>query len=237
MKTLGILGGMGPYAGLYFCNQLLQLSIEQHGVKRNADFPHFLLSNLPVPDLIADRRDEERTVTMVQEEAKRLEIAGAELMVLVCNTMHLFEDRFRGAITVPFLSLVQAVIQKVEYHKRKRVGLLGSLITMHSDLYATPLQRTGIELLLPTPMEQQNLTRCVQQIVAHQAGDYERSLLNELIQSLQLQGAEAVILACTELPQIFDPKSVTLPVYDSVRILAEVACEAMYASAPWRTSP
>ncbi|MSR87379.1 amino acid racemase [Candidatus Peribacteria bacterium] len=226
--TLGILGGMGPHAGLRFCELLLQLSIDRYGSKRNADFPHFLLSNLPVPDLISSREDEERTVTMVEAEAKRLEVAGAELIVLACNTMHLFEERFRSAIAVPFLSIIDAVMKNVQRDGRKTVGLLGSMTTMQSTLYSAPLQRAGIELILPSPAEQEELTRCVQTIVAHQVGDEERALLRRQMESLHEKGAEAVILGCTELPQILTPDTSGIPVYDSLRILAEAACAAMY---------
>lgn len=228
--TLGILGGMGPHAGLRFCELLLQLSIDRYGAKRNAEFPHFLLSNLPVPDLISSRDDEERTVAMVEAEAKRLEVAGAQLIVLACNTMHLFEDRFRQATTVPFLSLIDAVMLNVQRDGRKKVGLLGSLTTMQSDLYSAPLERAGIELILPPVAEQQELSNCIQSIIAHRSSDRDRGLLHHLIESLHNKGAEAVILGCTELPQIFMPGSVRVPVYDSLHILAEAACAEMYFS-------
>lgn len=228
--TLGILGGMGPHAGLRFCEILLQLSIERYHAQRNADFPHFLLSNLPVPDLISSREDEELTVAMVEAEAKRLEVAGADLIVLACNTMHLFESRFRQATDARFISLIDAVMRNVQRDGRKMVGLLGSMTTMQSDLYSAPLHRAGIELVLPSLTEQQELNRCIQAIIAHRSSDRDRGLLHYLIESLHKKGAEAVILGCTELPQIFMPSSVHVPVYDSLRILAEAACAEMYFS-------
>lgn len=228
--TLGILGGMGPHAGLRFCELLLQLSIDCYGAKRNADFPHFLLSNLPVPDLICSREDEELTVAMVEAEAKRLEVAGAELIVLACNTMHLFQDRFQQATCARFISLIDAVMHNVQRDGRKTVGLLGSMTTMQSDLYSEPLHQAGIELVLPSATEQQELSGCIQTIIAHRSSDRDQAFLRHLIESLHQQGAEAVILGCTELPQIFKPNSVAVPVYDSLRILAEAACAEMYFS-------
>jgi aspartate racemase len=229
MKTLGILGGMGPHAGLRFCEMLLQDSIDRFGAVRNEDYPHFLLSNIPVPDLISSRDDEEKTVSMVEEEAKRLEKAGAQIIVLACNTMHLFQDRFRKATKAQFVSLVDAVVQNVVRDGRKKVGLLGSMTTMKSGLYSEPLGRSGIEVLLPSPADQQEISRVVETIVAHRAVNSEKIFLQKTIESLRAQGADSVILGCTELPQIFTTGSAILPVYDSLRILAETACEEMYA--------
>ncbi len=228
-KTLGILGGMGPYASLRFCDSLLRLSIENHGATKNADFPHFLLSSLPVPDLIASRDDEEQTVAMAEREMRHLEAGGVDFIVLACSTMHLFEERLKKAVTVPFLSLVTAVMERVSADGHKRVGLLGSRTTMHSVLYAAPLRRLGIETILPTADEETELVACIQDLVGRGANDMARTLLRSFVDSLHTRGAEAVILGCTELPLVI-PQHPSIPVYDSLQILAEAASTEIHES-------
>ena len=112
MKTLGILGGMGPQAGLRFCSLLLEQA-RVHGAKTNADYPHFLLSNLPVPDLITSHDDEEISVRMVEDEIRNLGKAGAGVIVMACNTMHVFADRFIAASDGRFLSMVDEVVRVI----------------------------------------------------------------------------------------------------------------------------
>ena len=233
LPTIGILGGMGPHASLRFCEELIRLSMEQHGAKRNADFPHFLLSNLPVSDFIADRSDEERAVAMVEEEAKRLEIAGADFLVIACNTMHLHIDRFRAAVTIPFLSMVDAVVREVLADGSKRVGLLGSLTTMSSNLYL-PLERAGVETIVPLPKQQHELVDIILRIIEGKKTDDDREHVRAIISGLRHRGAEGVILGCTELPMLFqktDNRNNGV-IYDSLSILARASAEKMYAGCP-----
>ncbi len=228
MKTLGILGGMGPQASLHFCEKLLELSVKNHGAKTNADYPPFLLKSLPVPDLIESRDDEEKTITMVEKGAHDLRLAGADFLVMTCNTMHLFVDRIRKAGQLPFISLVDSVIQDVKRDGRKKVGVLGSITTMRSGLYADPLTRSGIESLQPTFEEQGRLVAAIQRVIARNATDDDRIVASDIISSLQKRGAEAVILGCTELPFIINPLEQSLSVYNSLEILAERSCETIY---------
>jgi aspartate racemase len=229
MKTLGILGGMGPEAGLRFCDLLLQKAVADHGATKNADFPHFLLNSLPVPDLIENRDDEEKTVAMVEKGARDLRLAGADVLVMTCNTMHLFADRFQKASGLPFPSVIDAVVTSVKRDHRKKVGILGSLTTMRSRLYVDPLTRLGIEPIQPMLTEQERLVASIQRVIARQATDDDRATASEIIQSLQKRGADAVILGCTELPFIVCPEDQSLPIYDSIEILAERSCDAIYS--------
>jgi aspartate racemase len=224
MKTLGILGGMGPQASLRFCEHLLRISREKYGAAANADYPHFLLSNLPVPDLIADRRDEERTVSMVEHEIGRLESAGAEVLVLPCNTMHLFADRFRKRATVPFLSMIDAVCGRVDGDGVRKIALVGSASTMRSGLYRDPLARLGIQVLLPPAALHIRIVSCITHVIAGNLLREDIAFFERLVARFRDEGAEGVILGCTELPLIAERATFDLSVYDSLSLLAEQAC-------------
>lgn len=237
MKTLGILGGMGPFASIEFYRSIIELSALHYGAANNDDYPHLLLSNLPVPDLIHTRESEDVAIHMIEEEIVRLQHAGAEILVLACNTMHLYLERFRRLSHVPFLSMVDAVVRTVLHDQRRVVGLLGSTTSVRSGLYDQPLQAAGVRCVLPSLAEQDLLSALISTNIAGNVIRSQERAVYGVIDTMRAQGAEAVILGCTELPLILREGRCSLPVYDSLRLLAADACAEIYGSAvvtePW----
>lgn len=230
MKTLGILGGMGPQASIRFYQSVIEQSQRNHGVRRNNEFPHLLLSNLPVPDLITDKKMMNRAVGMVQRESKILQTAGADLLVLVCNTMHLFLDRYERSVTIPFLSIIDETVKKIQKEKRKCVGLLGSKTLMQSMMYQQKLEAIGIHTLEPDDEQQTRLSDVIIGIIAKEFTIQDMRFLQRIIRGYQSHGAEAVVLGCTELPLVLHNQNSPLPVYSSLDILAATCCEMLYGS-------
>lgn len=229
MKILGVLGGMGPQASVHFYDLLIRTSIKKYGVRKNADFPHILIDNIPVPDLVKSKEDEERTVAIVEEEAQRLKKAGADFLALPCNTMHLYVDRIQQAANLPFISMIEAVVGSVEADGRKKIGLLGSVTTMKSRLYSDLLERKGIKMILPDEETQEVIGSVIHAVIASEYGEAERYSLGEAIEQLASQGAEGVILGCTELPIVADEIQMQTPIYNSLQILAEECCAKIFA--------
>lgn len=230
MKTAGILGGMGPFASITFYRSIIELSGLTYGAVRNDEYPHLLLSSLPVPDLIATRESEEVTVRMVEEEIVRLEYAGAEFLVLACNTMHLYLEQFRRVSAVPFLSMIDAVTAAVVRDRLKTVGLLGSVTSLQSDLYSRPLAAAGTRAIVPSLEEQEVLSALIADNIAGNRNVQEERAVYGIIDGLRAQGAQAIILGCTELPLVLRREHCTLPVYDSLRLLAETTCREIYGA-------
>jgi len=220
MKTIGVLGGMGPYASLDFYRML----IEQSDGRTNDGFPHILLSNLPVPDYIEDRSREEEAVQMVEAEAQVLENAGADFLVITCNTMHLHLPRFQRAVSIPFLSMTELVVEQVARSGVKRVGILGSPTTLETRLYQDPLSDRGIETLIPNIEDQARITKAILSTVGGQSGEADVSNVLRAIDHLSVIGAEAVILGCTELPVLLRGIEASIPIFRSTEILAEASC-------------
>ncbi len=227
--VLGVLGGMGPQASARFYELLIQKSIEIFHVEMNEDFPHVLLDNIPVPDLVLSDQDRERAVVLVEQEISRLVSAGALVLAMPCNTMHLFLPRFRLGCDVLFLSMVEAVVEKVVQSSQKHVALLGSLTTMRSDLYIHPLQANGVEVLLPHHDEQMFIGALIHKVIAGQIQPHDVEQLDSIITSLQNRGAESVLLGCTELPLLAKNLDISVPVYDSLDILVSSCCAYIYS--------
>ena len=228
MKTVGVLGGMGPFASITFYRSVIELSGLKHGAVSNDDYPHLLISNLPVPDLIATRESEEEAIRMVEEEILRLQGAGADFMVLACNTMHLYLDRFRRVSPAPFLSMVDAVTEAVHRGGRRAVGILGSTTSIRSGLYAKPLAEAGVRCIDPSPAEQDLLSTLIANNIAGNVMRSEERSVYGIIDRLRAEGAEAIILGCTELPLVLDGEHCSLPIYNSLHLLAEVTCREIY---------
>lgn len=228
MKILGVLGGMGPQASIRFYDLLIKISIEKYGVEKNADFPHVLIDNIPVPDLVMSKDNEEKTVEIVENEARRLAKAGASVLVLACNTMHLYKDRIAQAGGIPFLSMVDSVVEKVTNDRIQKIGLLGTITTMRSGLYTDPLQKANIEVILPSEEDQNRTGALIHAVIAGNINTKEQDALSNIMEQLSRNGAEAIILGCTELPLLIQ-KTIAMPIYDSLKILADCACKEICA--------
>lgn len=229
-KILGVLGGMGPQASIRFYDLLIKASMEFHKAKKNSDYPHILLSNLPVPDLIRSKRAQKKTIDMAKKEVHLLEKAGAELLVMSCNTMHLYLPNIHSGDSSHFLSIVDAVLKRVQKRKHRIVGLLGTKTTLHSKMYTGPLESNGIEVLLPNKKDESLIVRIIYAVIAGTFSAKDKESLNKVIEKFQQKGATAVILGCTELPLVLlDQKVPGVEIIDSLKILAEEAMDQVYA--------
>lgn len=228
MKTLGIIGGMGPQASIRFLDLVIRRCIKTFGVKENDEFPRIIMSNLPAPDLIVSRKKEKKARRMLAEEAQKLETAGADFLVMTCNTMHILSNVCTDAVSIPFLSMIETVVRQAVADRRTCVGLLGSLTTMTSDLYRAPLQNASIEVVTPSAKEQIVVVHCIKNVIAGKNTEKDAKALQRIILGLQKRGAEAVILGCTELPLIIDQTQTDVPLLDSLELLAVASSQERF---------
>jgi aspartate racemase len=225
---VGVLGGMGPLATIDFMSKMLKAT------NASADQEHVpvIVSSIPqVPDRTkAFRGEGESPLAAMLDGAQRLKAAGARLLVVACNTAHLWFDDIERAIGLPMIHLVDAAIADavVLAGPHGRIGLLGTDATLASGLYvnrAPTATAERVQWLLPTAGEVMDLV--MPGIDAVKAGDLPRGrrLLGEAARSLQLRGAEAVILGCTEIPVVLDNADTPVPLVDATAALARRAVE------------
>lgn len=112
MKTIGVIGGMGPQASIRFYDLLIRISREEHGVIDNSQYPHILLSNLPIPETFESDEHMQDAVRMMSSEAKAIVDAGADFLVIACNTMHLHLEECRQAANKPSLFHSIQILEK-----------------------------------------------------------------------------------------------------------------------------
>ncbi|MFM0736246.1 amino acid racemase [Paraburkholderia xenovorans] len=225
--VIGVLGGMGPQAGIDFLSKLVAatpFTCEQ-------DHLHVLLdSNPKVPDrnrAIAAAysrplRADENPGNALAAMAQRLEVAGADLLVMACNTAHAFQADIRAATRVPFVSIVDEACDAVvrETPGVKRVGILATQGCISAELYQQALLHRRCEPLLLPPQRQE---RCMQLIYQIKLGGISNELTGEMIElarALTIAGADAIIAGCTEIPLILHPGMLPCTLIDATANLA-----------------
>lgn len=226
MKTLGLIGGMSwESSGEYYklvnakAKQLLGGHHSCQSIMYTVDFN-------AIVKLQHEGKWQELDVIMA-DAAKMLEDAGADLIVLCTNTMHLCTKAILEKITVPFLHIAEATGQEIIARKLKKVGLLGTRFTMEKDFYKDVLlNKFGIEVVVPNEQERDEVHRIIYQELVHgQIKEESRETYKSIILNLENEGAEGVILGCTEIPLLISGSDVNIPVFDTTKIHAEKAVE------------
>ena len=224
---VGVLGGMGPLATLDFLHKVLAAT----PARRDQDHVPMIVSSIPqVPDRTAAFRGEgESPLPALRACGERLAAAGVGLVVLPCNTAHLWFDALQSALGLPMLHLADAALAELARRAPgARVGLLATDATLASGLYLNRRHAhpSGHQpdhqphWVLPTAPEMVDWV--MPGIAAVKAGSPElgRELLLKAAHALQRRGADALLLGCTELPLVLDEAALGLPVIDATDALA-----------------
>jgi aspartate racemase len=222
-KTIGILGGMGPEATA----DLFYRIVKATHVKRDQDHPRAIVySNSKVPDRTpAITGGGESPLPEMLMAARSLEVAGAEFLIIPCNTAHYFVEELRREIGIPVLHMIEITAGQVaeEHTGAGKVGLIATDGTLSSGIYERFFEEYGMEVLLPT-LELQG--RTMDAIYRHiKRGDLETGREISLIVAKDLveRGAELVICGCTEISLVLKEGDIEVPVVDPLQVLAESA--------------
>ncbi len=222
-KTIGILGGMGPEATA----DLFYRIVKATPVEKDQDHPRTIVySNSKVPDRTpAITGDGESPLPEILMAAKSLEGAGAEFLIIPCNTAHYFIEELRRDIGIPVLHMIEMTAWQVsrEHPGAGKVGLIATDGTLKSGIYERFFKKVGVEVLLPTPELQ---GRTMDAIYRHiKRGDLEtgRMISLEVARDFERRGAELVICGCTEISLVLKHGDIQVPVVDPLQVLAETA--------------
>jgi len=218
-SAIGILGGMGPEASIYMYKTLIELSVSRFGAINNNDFPEILLQSIPVPDFISNEKEKLIALGILKKRVECLNYLDLSCLSIACNTAHVLLKELQEVSKVPFLSMIDEVIAAVKKDKRKIVGLLGTPFLLRSQLYQKKLSKAGIVSIVPDESDQKILEKIIRNVIANKSTTHDKKKLLHVSKKLQSQGAEAIILACTEIPVVF-PLIYKIPVYNSVEILS-----------------
>lgn len=224
MKVMGLIGGMSWESSIEYyriINQMVKLKLgDLHSCKcimYSVDFSEI--------ELLQHEGKWEELSNMMIDVAQNLVRAGAEFIIICTNTMHMMADKVQDSINVPVLHIADAVAEQIKAEKLKKVGLLGTRFTMEQDFYKDRIyEKYGIEVIIPSKEE-----RCVihdiiyNELVRGIIKPESKDKYKKIIQGLVEQGAEGVILGCTEIPILIKQEDINIRIFDSTTIHAEYA--------------
>jgi aspartate racemase len=226
MRTIGLIGGMSwESTAIYyrFANEMIRARL---GGLHSA---RLLLTSVDFADVAelqsSGRWDE--AGELLAAEARRLEAAGADLLVLCTNTMHKVAGAIEDAVTIPLLHLGDATAGAVRAAGLTTVGLLGTGFTMSQGFYRSRIESHGLRVLVPEPDDQAMVHRVIyDELCLGIVRDESRAAYVEVVDRLVGQGAEGIILGCTEIELLIGPDDLDVPSFPTTRIHVEAAVEA-----------
>ncbi|WP_045218539.1 aspartate/glutamate racemase family protein [Desulfonatronum thioautotrophicum] len=217
-KIVGIIGGMGPEATVDLMTRLIRLT----PALDDADHVRCIVDNNPkVPSRIKALIEGggASPVPELQDMARRLEAWGADFLAMPCNTAHYYFQDIQNAVSIPILNLIQITVRKVLKQQQgiKTAGILGSTAMRLTGLYHRAFAAVGVNVAYPDAACQDRVMAAITDIKKG-AMDQAAPAVNAAVTSLQAQGAQVIVVACTELGLV--PVASPLPLHDAADILA-----------------
>jgi aspartate racemase len=226
MRTIGLLGGMSWESTAIYYRLANELVRERLGGLHSARLLMLSVDFAAIEELqVAGRWDE--AGFLLADEARRLEAGGAELLVLCTNTMHKVAGTIEDAVSIPLLHLGDATATAVRAAGLETVGLLATGFTMSQDFYRDRLESHGLTVLVPSAEDQATVHRVIyEELCLGIVRDESRAAYVEVVGRLAEQGAEGIVLGCTEIEMLIGPDDLDLPSFPTTRIHVETALDA-----------
>lgn len=224
--TIGVMGGFSPQAAVAFLSQLQ----EKTPIRAERDHLHVVADIDPkVPDInaaVGGTGPDAGPALCVM--AQRLEAAGADFLVLVCNAAHWYQARIEAAVGIPFLSMPEAVVASLAAGRYGRIASCAILATdggLRSQVYQRALATAGINAIEPAPAVVERMMRVTDAFNSGRPLNDGTDEIHAIITALAAEGAQAVIAACTEIPLIVSTAGAPLPIIDPSAALVEAVIE------------
>ena len=224
-RVIGMLGGMSWESSAQYYRLANELVRERLGGLHSA---RCLLASVDFADIerlqVSGRWEE--AGQLLAEAAKGLEAGGAEVLLLCTNTMHKVADQVQAAVKIPLLHLADATAHAVTRSGLSTVGLLGTAFTMEQDFYRDRLASHGLTVLTPPPADRAEVHRIIyDELCLGELRDESRQIYRSIITRLVEDGAEGVVLGCTEIELLITAADSPVPVFPTTRLHVEAAVD------------
>ncbi|MGF1425841.1 aspartate/glutamate racemase family protein [Kitasatospora sp. LaBMicrA B282] len=235
MRTIGLIGGMSWESSAEYYRLLNELVRERLGGHHCA--PSVMVTvDFAAIEAMQRADDWQEAAGRLAEAAVSLERAGAELVVLCTNTMHRVAGEIAAAIGIPFVDIIDATAQRIRAAGMHTVGLLGTRFTMEGAFYRARMAEHGIEVLAPDGPDRTVVHEVIYgELTRGRILESSRREFTRIIAALAKEGAEGVVLGCTEIPLLIGPADTPVPLFDTTRLHVEHAVE-LALSAPGSTA-
>lgn len=223
MKTIGLIGGMSWESTVGYYQIINTVVKETMGGLHSAKC---LLYSVDFAEVEACQSsgDWDKSARILTDAAQSLERAGADLVLICTNTMHKVADQVAAGISIPLLHIAEVTAQELLRQDVRRVGLLGTQYTMEQAFYKAKLAEQNIEVLVPGETDRKYVNNVIfQELCLGELKEASRQEFLRIIAGLAEQGAQGVILGCTEIGLLIRQEDTKVPLFDTTRIHAESA--------------
>lgn len=226
MKTIGLLGGMSWQSTQTYYQHINEQVAQRQGGLHSARIAMVSVDFAPVAKMQAQDKWTE-VGALLATAAGQIEAAGADCLLICTNTMHLVARQVQNAINIPLLHIADATGHTLKQDKIAKVALLGTAFTMQKPFYRQRITDLfGIEVITPDVAQQEVIHRVIyNELCLGKMFPDSRNAYLDVVTSLKDQGAEAVILGCTEIGLLLKPENTDLPLYDTALIHAQSAVD------------
>lgn len=225
MKRMGIIGGLGPEATLYYYRVIIDLCYENKDLEGN--YPEIIIYSLNLEECrhSMEKGNWPELSTKLVEACQSLSRAGAEFGLIAANTPHMVFDHVREKSPIPLLSIVEETSEEVVRHGLRKVGLIGTLITMQSHFYEDVFRRRNISIAVPREDEQTYIYEKIRSELGVGIMLAEtRGRFLQIAQRMKEEDAiQGLILGCTEIPLLLTREELGIPFFDTSKIHAQSA--------------
>jgi aspartate racemase len=232
MRRIGLLGGMSWESTSEYYRLVNELVAQRLGGLHSADC---LLRSVDFAEIELLQREDrwDEAGARLAAEARALQDAGADLLVLCTNTMHVCAPAIGAAIEIPFVHIADTTAEAVKAAGLSRVGLLATAYTMEQEFYVGRLREHGLEVLVPGAADR----RIVHDVIYDElcvgiVDEGSREQYRRIMRALAGDGAQGILLGCTEIDLLVGPGDAPVPVFDTTRLHAEKAVELSLMPAP-----
>ena len=229
MKTIGIIGGMSPESTVLYYQIINRETNRRLGGNRSAKI---LLDSVDFEEIVRLQKsgDWAAAGNVLAQSARKLEAGGADFLLLATNTMHKVAPAIEQAAGIPLLHVVDATAAAIKRQGLSAVGLLGTRFTMSDGFYTERMVSQGVQTIAPTAAEQDEIHRIIfDELCLNRIRPESARYFYDVIGRLKKEGAQGVILGCTEICLLVNETDSPLPVFDSTAIHALAAVDAALA--------
>jgi len=223
MKTIGLLGGMSWESTALYYQQINKMV---HGKLGKLHSAKVIINSVDFEEIAALQAKGlwQEAGAYLAEQALNLEKAGADCILVCTNTMHKIAPQIEDAITVPFIHIADATAKEIVSQNIGKVALLGTAFTMEQDFYKAQLQEHGIDVMIPTEADRKIVHRIIyEELCLGVINPDSQQKYMAIVERLIAEGAEGIILGCTEICMLIGELKFSVPLFDTTTIHAKEA--------------
>lgn len=223
MKTIGLIGGMSWESTVTYYQIINDTVKEKLGGLHSAKILLYSVDFSEIEEC-QSKGEWEKSADILGEAAKKLEMAGADFIVICTNTMHKVAPLIQEKIKIPIIHIADATVEELKNKNINKVALLGTKYTMTQNFYKERIKDNGIEVVIPNESDIEYVNHVIyDELCVGIINDESRKKYIDIIEKLKDKGAEGVILGCTEIGLLINQSDTSLPVFDTTEIHARIA--------------